>query len=251
MAKQKGIIKIQGTIDDLTFYKGKDGYIVRKKGEISAERIANDPAFQRTRENGQEFGRAGAAGKLLRASLRALTQNASDGRMVSRLTREFMRVVKADAVSVRGMRNVLDGETELLTGFEFNVDAKLDTTLFAPVAPSINRVTGELVVNMDPFIPLNMVAAPTGSTHFQLNSAGVEMDFENKDYIVQNSSTTVLPWNATATAAIALTNTVTPNSTKPLFLVLGIEFFQEVNGTMYPMKNGAFNALAIVAVSGV
>jgi hypothetical protein len=29
---------------------------------------------------------------------------------------------------------------------------------------------------------------------------------------------------------------VTANSTKPLFLALGAEFYQEVNGQMYPMK---------------
>jgi hypothetical protein len=54
-----------------------------------------------------------------------------------------------------------------------------------------------------------------------------------------------------ATVAINQVNTVTPNSTKPLFLALGIEFFQEVNGQMYPLKNGAYNPLALVQVSGL
>jgi hypothetical protein len=34
------------------------------------------------------------------------------------------------------------------------------------------------------------------------------------------------------------------------FLALGIEFYQEVNGQMYPLKNGAFNALSLVKVDG-
>ena len=251
MAKQKGIIKIHGTIDDLTFYKSKNGYLVREKGGVSAERIATDPAFQRTRENGQEFGRAGKAGKLLRTSLKALTQNASDGKMVSRLTREFVKVVKADATSERGLRNVIDGETSLLIGFEFNINGKLGTTLYAPYVPTIDRVSGALEVSFAPFVPVNMVAAAAGSTHFKIMSAGVEIDFENNEYVVDTSSSAVLPWNGAETAAITLTNNVTAESTKPLFLVLGIEFYQEVNGTMYPMKNGAFNPLAIVSVSGV
>ena len=55
-----------------------------------------------------------------------------------------------------------------------------------------------------------------------------------------------------ATVAIAQTNQVTAASTKPLFLALGIEFYQEVNGQMYPLKNGAFNPLSIAKVdSGV
>jgi len=32
---------------------------------------------------------------------------------------------------------------------------------------------------------------------------------------------------------------------------MGIEFYQEVNGQMYPLKNGVFNPLAIVKVEGV
>ena len=57
--------------------------------------------------------------------------------------------------------------------------------------------------------------------------------------------------NAVATAAVNHINNVTPASTKPLFLALGIEFFQQVNGQMYSLKNGAFNPLALVAVDGL
>jgi hypothetical protein len=41
------------------------------------------------------------------------------------------------------------------------------------------------------------------------------------------------------------------NSAFPLFLVLGIEFYQEVNGEEHPLKNGSSNALSIVKVSVV
>ncbi len=44
---------------------------------------------------------------------------------------------------------------------------------------------------------------------------------------------------------LALTNTVTANSTHPLFLALGIEFYQEVNGQMYQLKNGAYQPFSI------
>ena len=63
MARQKGILKIKGTIGDITFYKTKDGYLVKEKSAVEGNRIASDPAFQRTRENNSEFGRAGKAGK--------------------------------------------------------------------------------------------------------------------------------------------------------------------------------------------
>lgn len=95
-----------------------------------------------------------------------------------------------------------------------------------------------------------MVAAPGGTTHFKVVSAGAEVDFENESFIMETQASAILPWDATATAVLNLSNAVTANSTHPLFLALGIEFYQEVNGQMYPLKNGAFNPLSLVKVSG-
>ncbi|MFV8351765.1 hypothetical protein [Flavobacterium sp. XS2P14] len=251
MARQKGIIKLKGTIGDITFYKTQDGHLAREKGGIDASRIKNDPAFQRTRENGSEFGRAGKAGKILRTALRAVLINSADGRMVSRLTQQMVKVIQADVISVRGLRNVIDGEAELLSGFEFNIRGKLGTSLFAPFVGTIDRAAGNITVDLAPFIPTNMIAAPSGSTHFKIISAGTEIDFEAETFVVTNSETAILPWDAVPTVAISQTNPVTPASTKPLFLALGVEFYQEVNGQMYSLKNGAYNPLALVQVSGL
>ena len=250
MAQQSGIIPLKGTIGNITFYKSGDGYLAREKGGVPASRIATDPAFQRTRENGAEFGRAGKAGKLLRTALRALLQNTSDNKMVSRLTREMVKVLQADATNPRGLRNVIDGEAELLQNFEFNANGKLGATMFAPFAATVNRVTGELTVNVPAFIPTNMISAPVGATHFRFISAGAEINFEQQQYTVDTQFTAELPLNNAATAVIDLINAVPANSTNPLFLALGIEFYQEINAVRYPLKNGGFNALALVKVAG-
>ncbi|WP_417866113.1 hypothetical protein [Xanthomarina gelatinilytica] len=252
MARQKGIIKLKGTIGDITFYKTQDGHLAREKGGVDANRIATDPAFQRTRENGSEFGRAGKAGKILRTALRPLLLNSADSRMVSRLTQSMVKVIQADTTSERGLRNVIDGEAELLFGFEFNIRGKLGTSLFAPFTATIDRVAGTLEADLASFIPSNMIAAPSGTTHFKMISGGAEVDFEAETFVVATSESAILPWDATATAAINLSNAVTANSTNPLFLALGIEFYQEINGQMYSLKNGAYNPLSIVRVdSGV
>ena len=251
MARQKGIIKLKGTIGDITFYKTQDGHLAREKGGIDASRIKSDPAFQRTRENGFEFGRAGKAGKTLRTALRELLINSADGRMVSRLTQRMVKVIQADLVNERGLRNVIDGEAVLLLGFEFNIRGKLGTSLYAPYVGAIDRATGNITVDLASFIPVNMISAPSGTTHYKIVSAGAEIDFEAEIFVVTKSETAILPWDAVATAAVNHINNVTPASTKPLFLALGIEFFQQVNGQMYSLKNGAFNPLALVAVDGL
>jgi hypothetical protein len=250
MAEQKGHLPVKGRLGNLSFYKTRDGYLIKDKGGIDKNRIASDPKFQRTRENGAEFGRAGKAGKLLRNAVKAVSQGSSDGRAVSRLTKQMMAVLKTDAVSRRGERSVVNGDIEVLQGFQFNINAVLDATFFAPFAAAIDRVTGTLSVDIDAFVPERAVAKPEGATHFQIISAGAEVDFEGSVYVSANSSSAELPWDNVATAAISLENVVTANSTNPLFLLLGIEFYQEVNGEMYSLRNGGFNSLAIVMVSG-
>ena len=251
MAKQKGIIKLEGTIGDITFYKSPDGFLAKGKGGIPANRIANDPAFQRTRENGSEFGRAGKAGKVLRNAIRGVLQNSSDRLLVSRLTTEMVKVIQEDITNPRGLRNVIDGEAELLQGFEFNIRGKLGTCLYAPFTGTIDRAAGTLTANIPAFIPSNMIAAPSGTTHYKIVSAGAEIDFENETFVVDTKESAILPWDNVATAILDLANVVTPVSTHPLFLVLGISFYQDVNGQKYPLKNGAYNALSIVKVQGI
>jgi len=251
MAKQRGIIKIEGTVGDITFLKTKDGYLVKEKTSIPAQRIATDAAFQRTRENMSEFGRAGKAGKVLRKAIRGLLQNAKDSRITSRLTKEMMKVIQADATSVRGRRNVVDGEAELLQGFDCNINAKLSTTLFAEYTATINRAAGTLAIHIPAFTPADKIVAPAGTTHFKISTLGAEIDFENEVTITDMQESAILPLNNTPTAVLNLNNAVTAASTHPLFLLLGVQFFQEVNGVQYPLKNGAFNALSIVKVEGV
>ena len=251
MTRQKGIIKLKGTIGDITFYKNQDGHLAREKGGIDASRIKSDPAFQRTRENGSEFGRAGKAGKTLRTALRTLLINSADSRMVSRLTQIMVKVIQADLTNDRALRNVIDGEAELLTGFDFNIRGKLESTLYVPFTGHIDRASGEISVDIASFVPANMLAAPGGTTYYKIISASAEIDFEAKTFVVSSSETAILPWDSAPTADINQLNVVTPNSVSPLLFALGVEFYQEVNGRMYPLKNGSYNPLALAQVSGL
>ncbi|MCZ2084658.1 MAG: hypothetical protein LC112_10345 [Flavobacteriales bacterium] len=250
MARQKGLIKLKGTMGDITFYRTKDGYMAREKGGITAERMQNDPRFQRTRENMAEFGRAGKAGKVLRASIQSLLRTSADRRMVSRLTKEMIKVIQMDAVNPRGQRNVIDGEAELLLGFEFNIHGKLEHSISAPFTATLDRVTGDAVVEIEPFIPTESLGAPAGSTHYKLAAAAMDINFETGTFASEKNATPVLPIDTVLTTAVQLNNNLPENSVNPLFLVFGINFYQEVNGTFYELKNGVYNALQIVNVSG-
>ena len=69
MARQKGIIKLAGNDRRCVLLQNGRWISSReRKGGVEADRIKNDPAFVRTRENGAEFGSSAQSGKLLRDS---------------------------------------------------------------------------------------------------------------------------------------------------------------------------------------
>jgi hypothetical protein len=58
MARQVGLIKITGTIDDLVFYESGGEYYVRKKPSINRRRYKRSPRFANSRRSNERFGGA-------------------------------------------------------------------------------------------------------------------------------------------------------------------------------------------------
>lgn len=248
MARQIGIIKLDGVLDNIVFYRSTDGFMARLNNPLTPERIASDPSFARTRENMAEFSRAGKGAKLLRTALRSELQKVSDGRANSRLLREMMRVVKSDAVSARGERNLVEGEKTLLEGFDFNGTAPLGSTFFAPYSLALDRTTGAGTLSIPPFVPANAVEAPEGATHLRINTAAVAVDFLAESYFYAGAASEPIALNGAATTQLTLAANLGANPAGALFAVVGVEFFQEVNHTHYALNNGSFNALMIAKV---
>jgi hypothetical protein len=249
MAKQTGIINLKDTIGDLSFYKTRDGHLAREKGGVDAERIKNDPAFERTRENGAEFGNAAKSGKLVRDAFRTLMMRSSDGRVTSRLTKLMSDIRTLDSTSARGERNVAvaianPAAKELLKGFNFNNRAILGAVLYRP----FEVVTSSGNINFKALIPNLHVAFPSGATHMAFTGAWAKVDFDNGFYTIEYNGTENLLIDATP-SDLVLSPDNEPTGTGTSMFLLMIEFFQEVNGVQYSMNNGAYNALAIVDVA--
>jgi len=248
MGSQEGVVKITGAVGDLSFYKSKDGFMVRRPSGVNGDRIKNAPEFARTRENMREFSSAGQAGKLLRKAFQSLLRNAADGRMASRLTKQMMAVLKADTTSARGERNVVAGEPGLLQGFEFNSDSHLASVLTAQYTTAIDRAAGKLSLIIANFVPFNEIVAPPGATHCRIIIGGAEIDFATGDVTNASAQSADLAIGEKTGAPLALEVAVTAASKHPLFLMVSVTFSQVVNGTAYPLQSGSFNALSMVKV---
>jgi hypothetical protein len=249
MAKQTGIIKLKGKIGDLSFYKTKDGHLAKEKGGVDGDRIKNDPAYARTRENNAEFGTSATSGKLTRDSLRPIAQSASDNRVVARMTKLMSQIKNLDLISARGQRKVgvaIASATAkaLIKGFEFNKSALLGSILYKPYA--VNTTTG--VITIPGLIPVNDVAFPTGATHMSLTGCYANVNYATGITDVRLTNVQNLLIDGTATA-VTLTPTAVPAGTGTKLYLLKIEFFQMVNGVQYSLKNGAYNALRVVEIA--
>lgn len=248
MARQKGIIKLQGKIGDLSFYKTQDGHLAREKGGVDAERIANDAAFVRTRENGAEFGSSASSGKVLRTAIFSMLQTASDNRVVSRLTKVMTGIKNLDLTSTRGSRNVgvaiaSPQAKALLKNFNFNNRAVLGSILFQPYSVNVNSG----VITINGLEPINHINYPAGATHVTFKGSWLKLDFATGQYDLQGSNVQNLLIDGTPINVVLTPANVPVGAGTDLFL-LQIEFFQEVNNVQYSLKNGAHNALSIVDV---
>lgn len=249
MARQTGLMKYKGKLGGISHYKTQDGHLAREAGGVSGERIANDPAFVRTRENGAEFGSSAAAGKTLRTALFSMLNTAADNRVVSRLTQVMTEIKNLDATSARGLRNVgvaiaLPAAKLKLKGFNFNNRAILSSVLYNPY--TVNTGTG--VININGLIPIDEIAFPSGATHVTFKGAWARINFATGAIQVFNSNVVNIPINAVSNN-VTLTPTGTPTGAGTDIFLLQIEFFQLVNTIQYSLKNGAHNSLAIVDVA--
>ncbi|MEK8180773.1 hypothetical protein WMW71_10520 [Flavobacterium buctense] len=248
MAKSNGILKIEGTLENLTFYKKDGESYVRRKGGVSKERIENDPNYLRTRENNSEFATAAGAGKMLRMALGSLIFKAKDSKMTSRLVKTMSDVKRYDTTSARGQRQVYNGlgtpdGKMMLNGFDFNINAPLSTVLFAIY--DLDTATG--VVTIPNLVPQEQIRYPEGATHVSFQSAVLAIDFETETSELVLSTIENVPINLTPTS-VTLTPPSVPTTTGVTLFLLGVSFFQEFNGVQYSLKNEDYSVLQVVEV---
>jgi hypothetical protein len=246
MAKQTGVITLKGPVGRLSFYKTKDGYLAREKGGVEKTRIMNDPRFARTRENMREFADNATASKLLRDALRPVISKIGDRRLNLRITQALMQVLKSDEVNVRGDRKVKEGDWNLVKDMEMNSGSSLGSTLFFELQFNESAASWEVI--LPAFTPQDMIAVPSGATHYKISATGVGIDFDLGSRSLTGSGSPVL-----SVLDPALSQTLTVDKAQlsgtHFAFVLSVEFIQIVNGVEYAINNGAHNAAKVISVS--
>jgi hypothetical protein len=248
MPKQVGLIKIKGTVDDLSFFDSQDGYMAKKKGRYSVDKFKTDPNYKQVRLNTMEFSTGGNASRFFREAFTTEINKAADNRMISRLTQAMIAILQTDPVNDWGYREVQSGDMEKLVDFNFNIGVPFSAAAKIKPETTINRTTGQLAVNIPAHIPQELVAAPTGGvSHYRFFAAAAAIDFGTGSSTSARQSSANLVYDDNLGTDTSLTLPLTPNSPFPLFIVLGVEFMKVVNGKPYPnsKREAALQILAV------
>ena len=166
MAKVDGIINLQGTLGDLTFYKQKGKTYVRRKSSIDGKRILNDPKFIRTKEHALEFGKVAKVGKLIRIALSESFHQVGAKLISSKLHGVLCAIKNLDTSSERGKRHVAAG-LETPKGramlMHFNLNPAVSIHQILSLKPKVDVYNG--VVRLKEFCPKQIPWVPASATH--------------------------------------------------------------------------------------
>jgi hypothetical protein len=187
----------------------------------------------------------------MKTAFRLLLQNVKDGSIHYRLLKVLMSVITSDATGDKGKRNVNDGDIALLKGFDFNNNSTLGKTLFVGYSTTIDRPSGKVEFSLPDFAPLKAVNAPAEATHCKIVMAAATIDFTTEQFVTDEKETALLPLDMNIVPAATLQAIIPANSTSPLFVAAGVQFFMKTNGKYYPLKSKVFNPLSIVEADKV
>lgn len=259
-------MKYVGTIGDVRHFKikGQQGFFAGMVGGPTAQQVKSAPEFERTRENMNEFGGCAKAGKSIRTALSSLMGKFTDPQVTGRLTSIMKKINLEDGTEARGYRKVeISTQRKYLEGFEFDKNVSISGVFNAPydVNHEPERNSADFIVAE--FLPVDLISAPAGSTHFRLiHALAVVSDFVynpttgsyDPEDMVNNELSVVayspyLPLNenyAGGTITAELAGAPVLDDKVSVVQCIGIEFFQQVNGNYYPFASG--NCLKIEEV---
>jgi len=248
MASQTGILGLQGTVGGLVF--AKDGS-VRQKPASNKTAFASSASLARTHENAAEFGLSAKYGKLLRDSLRVAVSAASDSRVASRLTKAMRAIIGLDDTNDRGLRVFDSSNSAPLLGFNFNAGAGIGQTMYFPY--EVTGAGADVTMSIPTLNPASDIAAPQGATHFEVVFAASDLDMEALTYTngVVAAPLGILPLSSApgVNQTVVASFPAAPAAANLVVGVVGINFYQQINGKFYPLNNNSTNPLAIEYVA--
>jgi hypothetical protein len=221
MAKNIGILKFSGLIDDLVHYKRNGVYVVQRKGGFDGERTKNEARYEGTRQCQTEFGKCASLASAFKRCLQEYLNTIPDTVIYNWIQSKILALKACDMESERGQKTVLKGiqtasGTQLLHQLHFNRLQKIDTLLLATL--EMQMETGVLTLSSSN-LPIQ-INGTKDSCRLQLLM--VRMNFETYQYELAASS--FYYFDAVPTDVIVLTSPI-PKGEGVLLAFLYVGFY--------------------------
>jgi hypothetical protein len=145
MARQAGNLKLEGTIDSLTFYRMNGIYYVRTKSSLDRKRILRDPRFERFRQCSKVFGKASKlASELYRLFPKEMKKHGVHGK----LTGEFNLLFREGKTSEQAVEimmkkhlkvEIIKERKEMVTNTNYTIQPSLSNSFINEQGKLLNK----------------------------------------------------------------------------------------------------------------
>lgn len=236
MAQQTGIIPLVGTLNGINFYYLNGKPIARKAGGgFTKKAIKNKASMQRVRENANEFGHCSEVNKAFRLALVPFYKGYTFTHFHSRLMGLFTRIKTLDTTSKRGKRIVNQGigqaqGLQLLEQFSYT--PACDVRQILPFEFGVSNTDYALTITD---FNMEQVSFAEGATHMALTYGVLDFDFDSLNYALHLAPPLVLDCSY-ASSTLILTPDTLQNGLGTALCVLGVRFYQAVDGALYVLN---------------
>ena len=215
MAKQTGIYKFTGRIDNVIGYRRNGVYCVRTMPETVRQTAA-------TRRAARSFGVASRKGKLIRRALCPYMDTRHDGTYVNRLNTALVKAGK--------------GNLQLLQAFRFNKHNTVGNLFLIPPV-----LTPEGLVQ----IPAQEFLVPEKANRLEIRVIAARINFAEQRVVAVNAVTEIIdltrPFNGTEfNVSVAGKGT--------LILAMQVRACDELNGELYAIGGRRYMAADIISI---
>jgi hypothetical protein len=244
MAKQKGTVKYDGTMDGVNYYFRKGEPLAREAGGgFSSDSIKKHP---RIKENADEFGLVSRAKKLVRLGLHPFLADYADVTLHSRMMTLFQQIKVLDTVSDRGQRTFENGLATdegrwMMTQFEFT---RQRASEFIPGKGQFDAASQSYTVsNLNP----DQLRLPKGATGMRVCLGILQLNFTERTWKFFSSPPLFIDAGFSDTS-FTLTPTELPNGDNVRIAVLQVRHYAEVNGKQFLLNDLGTQGLEVVGV---
>ncbi|RLJ72652.1 hypothetical protein [Pedobacter alluvionis] len=218
MASQNGIIKINGQLGDLVFYKRGNTDVVRQKAVHKQQTEAS-------KKSSRDFGTASRNAAYIRKAFAPLVKLYDYGDLLNRLNKRFIEIFKTIPAEQAGNKKLIDGDIPLLKGFEFNSSKALEKLWLRETVLCIEP--DGLVKLILPECKLKSLLKPhPKATEARLQVMGFHFELDDQGgYEIIEVNDLVIPLSNSLFSKTALALHLDHNGDKALIFAMGISFF--------------------------